>query len=325
MALTHEKWRRWRVVAFAGGVGGAKLAHGLAMCLPPGHLAVIVNTADDFIHYGLHISPDLDTVMYTLGGLANPATGWGMVDESWQALTLLERYGEEPWFRLGDRDLGTHLFRTQALAQGQTLTEVTRRMATSLGITQPILPATDDPIATCLQTKEHGELDFQEYFVKFRWQPTVTGISFKGEACARASESALAAISAADALIICPSNPLLSIEPVLKPHGMREAVERRRAPCVAVSPLIGGKAVKGPADKLMRELGFDPSVEGIARYYGGLIDGLVIDYADRDAVERLRAAVPELSVYLTQAMMETVEDRQQLAGRILNWLSEVNS
>lgn len=319
MALKNNDDSSPHVVALAGGVGGAKLAHGFARILPPGHLTVIVNTGDDFVHHGLNISPDLDTVMYTLGGIANPKTGWGIEGDTLQNFEMLERYGQAPWFRLGDRDLATHLIRTQALKNGQTLTEVTRQLSGVLGIQHTILPATNDPFATVLHTQEYGWLEFQEYFVKFRWQPTVIGISYKGEGEARATDAALDAIANTDLVVICPSNPLLSIEPILRLYGMREAILARRVPCVAVSPLIGGKAVKGPAAKLMGELHLDASAAGIARYYDGLIDGLVIDSADSDAVEELRGVVSALSPFVTQTLMETTEDRERLAGEILKW------
>ncbi|MBI5929703.1 MAG: 2-phospho-L-lactate transferase [Chloroflexi bacterium] len=307
------------VVALAGGVGGAKLAHGLARILPSGHLTVIVNTGDDFAHRGLHISPDLDTVMYTLGEIANPKTGWGLDGDTFQNFEMMEHYGVAPWFRLGDRDLATHFVRTEGLKNGQTLTQVTQQLSKALGIQQSILPATDDSCATVLDTQEYGRLEFQEYFVKFRWQPTVVGISYKGEGEARVTDAALESIAHADLVVICPSNPLLSVEPILRLRGMREAIQARRVPCVALSPLIDGKAVKGPAAKLMGELNLDASVIGIATYYAGLIDGLVIDTADGDAVAELRKVAPALSLYVTQTLMETIEDRERLAGEILKW------
>ncbi len=308
-----------KVVALAGGVGGAKLAHGLARILPPGHLTVIVNTGDDFVHRGLHISPDLDTVMYTLGEIANPITGWGIDGDTFQNFEMLECYGAAPWFRLGDRDLATHFVRTAALNKGQTLTDVTRQLSQALGIQHTILPATDDPFATLVHTQEYGTLEFQEYFVKFRWQPTVVGLSYKGEGEAQATKMALDAIRLADLVVICPSNPLLSVEPILRLGGMREALQARQVPCIAVSPLIGGKAVKGPAAKLMHELNLDASVLGIAAYYAGLIDGLVMDTADSNTVEELTNIAPALSLVVTQTLMETIEDRERLAGEILKW------
>jgi LPPG:FO 2-phospho-L-lactate transferase len=312
-----------KVVAFAGGVGGAKLAHGLAMLLPAGHLTVVVNVGDDFSHYGLHISPDLDTVMYTLAGIANPATGWGLADESWQFLAMLERYGEAPWFRLGDRDLATHILRTHALAQGETLTQITQRFVEQLDISHHILPVTDDRLATVIETVEEGFLNFQHYFVKYRWQPTVIGLNFEGSDRARLTEAVHHALSEADVLVICPSNPLLSIAPILAVQGARQAIEQRRVPCVTVSPLISGKAVKGPTDKLMREMGLLPTTEGIATYYEGLVDVLVIDRDDHHELAPVQARFPDLSIVHTQTLMRTIADRQTLAHRILNYVSEV--
>lgn len=297
------------VVALAGGVGGAKLAHGLARCLPPGHLTVIVNVGDDFTHYGLHISPDLDTVMYTLAEIANPQTGWGLVDESWQMLGMLEKYGEPPWFRLGDRDIATHILRTHLLTQGETLTTIVRKMSQALQIDHTILPATNDHFATMVDTAEHGTLVFQHYFVRHRWQPTVTRIWYDGNATI--TDEAAYVLEKADAIVICPSNPILSIDPILSVGDMRDRLRLRRVPCVAVSPLIHGKAVKGPADKIMRELGVDASNTGIARYYDRLIDALVVDKGD----------APQQGAYLeTNILMLTPADRERLAREILQFL-----
>ncbi len=319
MAMSAEAWKKWKVVALAGGVGGAKLAHGLAEVLPAGQLTVIVNVADDFVHYGLHISPDIDTVMYTLADLANPATGWGLVNETWQCFETLERYGEAMWFRLGDRDLATHMLRTQALASGQSLTTITRHLRTQLGVEHEILPATNERLATLVHTQEKGILPFQEYFVKYRWQPTVTRLEFDGSDTARITCEVRDALVAADVIIICPSNPLLSIAPILAISGIREALETRRIPCVAVSPLVGGKAIKGPADKLMGEMGLEVSNTGVARYYNGLIDWLVID--KQDDAEQVIGKVPGMSIFQTQTVMQTVADRQWLAHQILNHMN----
>lgn len=316
-------WQDKQIVALAGGVGGAKFAHGLAKLLPAGNLTVIVNTGDDFVHYGLNVSPDLDTVMYTLAGLANPVTGWGIVDESWQMAEMMKTYGEAVWFNLGDRDLATHLIRTHALHNGKTLTDVTKRLSSALGIHNHILPATDDTIATVVETKELGTLNFQEYFVKHRWQPTVTSITFKGEGTARTTSSVMTALNEADMMFICPSNPILSIEPLLKPAGLRARIESRQIPCVAISPLIGGKAVKGPTDKLMKELDLPATQTGIAQYYEGLIDGLVVDTSDAHENDAVQEAFNELSIFTTETLMQTEEDRAALAERVLNRTREV--
>lgn len=321
--MTDRKdWHNWRVVALAGGVGGAKLAHGLAQILPDGHLTVIVNTADDFWLYGLRICPDLDTVMYTLAGIANPATGWGIANDTWQMLLMLDAYGEKAWFRLGDRDLATHLLRTQALAQSESLTAISQRLAGALGIKQNILPVTDEVIATVVQTEECGELDFQEYFVKYRWQPRAKAVRFVGCLDAHPTAAVCAALSGADVVIFCPSNPVLSIAPMLEIPGLRQALSERNFRCIAVSPLIGGKAIRGPADKLMGELGLESSNTGVARYYHGLIDGLVIDTGDGRDQAAFATEFPALKLLLTPTLMQSVDDRKQVAARILDWLAE---
>ncbi len=310
MVLTHAP----RVVALAGGVGGAKLVFGLAQVLPPDHLTVVGNVADDFELYGLHISPDLDTVMYTLAGVANPETGWGLAGDSGQMLDMLARYGEETWFRLGDRDVATHLLRTHWLAAGLSLTEVTARLAAALGVRQRLLPVTDDPLATIVDTVEQGPLAFQDYFVRWRWQPTVRRVWFRGAQDARISGAVAQAVSAAEVIVICPSNPVLSVAPILAAGGMSDVLRGRRGVCVAVSPFIGGQAIKGPAAKLMPELGLDVSATGVVRYYQGLVDGLVIDSAD--AAQAAGMGVPAL---VTGTLMKTDADKARLAREVLEW------
>ncbi|MCI0711993.1 MAG: 2-phospho-L-lactate transferase [Chloroflexi bacterium] len=316
-------WKNKKIVALAGGVGGAKFAHGLAKLLPAGNLTVIVNTGDDFVHYGLNISPDLDTVMYTLAGYANPVTGWGILNETWHMAEMMKIYDEPIWFNLGDHDLATHLIRTHGLRNGETLTAITRRLSSALGIQHHILPASDDTLATIVETKESGTLNFQEYFVKYRWQPTVTSITFKGEDTAQTTSAVMTALNEADMIVICPSNPMLSIEPLLKPAGLRARIESRQIPCVAISPLIGGKAVKGPADKLMTELDLPATQTSIARYYAGLIDGLVVDTTDAHEGDAVREAFPEMSILATETLMKNEEDRAVLAESVLNWTREV--
>ena len=296
------------VVALAGGVGGAKFADGLAQCLPPGTLTVIVNTGDDFRHYGLTICPDLDTVTYTLGGVANVVNGWGLADDSQQMLGMMRRYGDEAWFGLGDKDIATHLLRTQWLAGGQSLTEVTQRLAAGLGIRSTILPMSDSPAPTLIDTVEYGVLPFQEYFVRYRWQPTVRHVII--DHAARPTVAALSALDKADLVVICPSNPLLSIEPLLK-IGYRDALARRTVPCVAISPLIGGEAIKGPAAKLMTELGLEANANGIAAYYGNLIDGLLIQHGDVVQTSAGQRIIP------ADIIMRSVPDRARLAQELL--------
>jgi LPPG:FO 2-phospho-L-lactate transferase len=307
-----------RVVALAGGVGGAKLVYGLSKILAPELLIVIGNVGDDFELYGLHISPDLDTVMYTLAEVANPDTGWGLAGDTWQMLDMLRVYGDDAWFRLGDRDLATHVLRTQWLRQGLSLTAVTARLAGALGVVHPLLPVTDDPLATIVDTEELGTLAFQEYFVRHRWQPTVQRVRFRGAEQARITEPAAAALREADVIVVCPSNPVLSIEPILAVPGVRETLRHRRGPCVAISPFIGGKAVKGPAGKLMQEMGLNISPRGLIDYYGEMLDGLVVDVSDREQSEKL-----EKSVLVTQTLMQSAEDKTRLAGEVLDWIGSV--
>jgi len=300
-------------VALAGGVGGAKLAHGLAQVLSPELLTVVVNTGDDFTRYGLAISPDLDTVMYTLSGLADPVNGWGLAGDTRQMIGMLANYGDDAWFGLGDKDVATHLLRTQRLASGQTLSQITAGFASALGIQACLLPMSDDRVSTMIETADLGTLAFQEYFVRHRWQPVVTKLRYDGAERATPAPGLLDIIDHARAIVICPSNPMLSIEPILQVPGIRVALERRHVPCVAVSPIIAGQAVKGPAAKLMGELGLDASVTGVAAYYGNLIDGLVVDTVDRDVKIEQRLLV-------TNTWMKTIEDRVRLAGEILDWI-----
>lgn len=302
------------VVVLVGGVGGAKLAYGLAQVLPPEELTVIVNTADDFWHYSLRICPDLDTITYTLSGLADKVNGWGVSDDTTQVLDGLKRYGEDIWFRLGDQDIATHLLRTTWLREGITLTEVTARLTKKLGIPQTILPMTDDPVATMVNTVEYGELEFQTYFVRHRWQPTVNSLRLMGIDAAKITEPVREAINRADVILIGPSNPWLSIEPILAVPGMRVLIEGRDIPRVAVTPIVGGKAIKGPAAKLMAELGYDPSVESVVQYYGEIINGFVYDQTDAE----LQVSLPH--VLSCETIMNSDEDKILLAQTMLDWI-----
>ena len=268
-----------KVVALAGGVGGAKLAAGLEAALPPGELSAVVNTADDFELWGLRISPDLDTVMYTLAGLANPETGWGVADESFAALAMISAYGEDTWFKLGDRDLATHILRTQRLRAGARLTEVTAGLAAALGVRTALLPMCDEPVSTVLKTPE-GLLDFQEYFVRRGQRDEVLGVKLRGIEEARVPAEVAGVIDEAEAIIFCPSNPVVSIGPILAVPGMRALLASSPAPKVAVSPIVGGRALKGPADKMLRSLGHEVSATGVARIYEGILDGFVLDRVD---------------------------------------------
>ena len=304
------------VCALAGGVGGAKLAGGLQDVLPPGELSLVVNTADDFDLWGLHICPDLDTVMYTLAGISNPETGWGIVDESFETLNMLERYGEETWFRLGDRDLATHIHITSRMHSGETLTEVTAGLCAVLGVDSAVLPMSDDPVFTVLETAE-GRLEFQEYFVRRGQRDEVLAIELRGIQDARPTERVLAAIRGADAIVLCPSNPVVSVGPILALPGMTEALASSSAPKVAVSPIVGGRALKGPADRMLASLGYEVSAAGVARMYAGLVGGMVIDRTDEE--ERAGIGALGMRVLVTQSVMRDAEDRARLASETLEF------
>lgn len=286
------------ILTLAGGVGGAKLADGLARTLAPEELAIAVNTGDDFEHLGLHVSPDLDTVMYTLAGIANPATGWGQAGETWSFMDALEKLGGPTWFRLGDRDLATHVERTRRLAAGESLSSVTRMLCERLGLRTTLLPMSDASVRTRVRTDE-GWLDFQEYFVREQCRPALREVRYDGAQSARPSAGLAAALDSPDleGIVICPSNPYLSVSPILALPGVRDSMRGSRA-VVAVSPIVGGEAIKGPAAKIMKELNTEVSALGIARWYAGLVSTLVIDRADEalaPAIEALgmRAAVRE--------------------------------
>jgi LPPG:FO 2-phospho-L-lactate transferase len=269
------------IVALAGGVGGARLAAGLAKLLPPAELTIVVNTGDDFEHLGLAISPDLDTVMYTLAGVHNPATGWGQRDETWHFMEALEKLGGDTWFRLGDRDLAVHVQRTQSLSRGETLSATTAMLSHRFGVKHSIVPMSDTPVRTFIATDE-GELAFQHYFVRRRCEPAIQGFRFAGSETARAPASMqrLCQGAGVDAVIVCPSNPYVSIGPILAVKEIRNWLERRTFPVVAISPIVGGQAIKGPAAKMMRELGVEPTPTELAKHYGDLVDGWVIDVQD---------------------------------------------
>ncbi|MXW00395.1 MAG: 2-phospho-L-lactate transferase [Holophagales bacterium] len=301
-------------VALSGGVGGAKLALGLSRVLPGDSLTVVCNTADDFDHLGLRVCPDLDTVMYTLGGISNRDTGWGQAHETWSFLEALSHLGGETWFRLGDRDLATHVERTRRLRAGETLTEVTAALCGALGIAARVLPMSDDPLHTVVLT-ETGELSFQHYFVRDACAPTVSGFRFEGIATARPSPAFLAALEdhTTAAILVCPSNPFVSVDPVLALDGVEAALRRTKAPVVAVSPIVGGAAIKGPAAKMMAELGMPVTAVGVARHYRerDLLDGFVIDDADTgQAAEIEDLGLPTL---VTGTVMKTLADRERLA------------
>ncbi len=302
------------VIALAGGVGGAKLAAGLQATLPPGALTVIVNTGDDFEHWGLTICPDIDTVLYGLAGVNNPQTGWGRAGETWGVLTETERLGGEAWFRLGDKDLALHLLRNRWLNEGATLTETADRLRRALAVPSRILPMCNQPVRTLVHTDE-GDLPFQDYFVRRRCEPTFRGLTFVGVDKATLSPEVSESLRAAAQIIICPSNPYLSVDPILSVPGLREMIEASAAPVVAVSPIVGGRALKGPAAKMMREMGHINHLPlTIVEHYAGLLDGFILDQQDR--AEQSRLPLPSLA---TDTIMTGLPSKQRLAAEVLQF------
>ena len=306
-----------KIVALAGGVGGAKLAHGLAQILKPEDLTIIVNTGDDFEHYGLYICPDLDTVCYTLAGLANPETGWGRMDETWNAIENASTLGGLDWFKLGDKDLGTHLERTRRLKAGDSLSQITRDFCKAWGIEHIVLPMSDQPVRTIVETDE-GELAFQEYFVHRRCEPKVKGFRFEGADEAESVSGAKEAIQSADAVVICPSNPWVSVDPILAVFSPLLSGEGLGVRSVAVSPIIGGETVKGPAAKMYRELGIEPSALAVANHYRGVTTHFVMDNVDSQLIESVRGL--NMQTLVTNTLMKSHEDRKQLALAILQFI-----
>ncbi len=306
------------ILALAGGVGGAKLAAGLARVLGR-ELTVVVNTGDDFEHLGLHICPDLDTVMYTLAGLNNRETGWGLAGETWSFMSMMERLGGETWFRLGDHDLAVHVERTRRMASGERLSSITASLCERLGIASRILPMSDDPVRTLVQS-DQGELGFQHYFVRLRCEPVLKSLRFEGAERAAPSALLLSALEepGLQGIVFCPSNPYLSIAPILALPGIEQRLRHRRVPAVAVSPIIAGQALKGPAAKIMRELGRTPDALEVARGYRGLIDGFVLDEQDAALAPRLE---PQMRSLVTPTIMRDTDQAELLARRVLEFLS----
>lgn len=310
------------VLALSGGVGGAKLALGLASVLPAEQLAIVVNTGDDFEHLGLHISPDIDTLLYTLAGINNPETGWGRANESWSFMSALGELGAETWFRLGDRDLALNVYRTQGLRSGRTLSEVTADLAGRLGLSVAIAPMSDDPVRTLVDT-DAGLLEFQEYFVRRQCKPAVSGILFKGSQNARPSPEFAQLLHSSQliAVIICPSNPYLSIDPMLSVPGVRDALIHCAAPVIAVSPIVQGMAIKGPTAKIMGELGIPVAASAVAEHYGELLDGFVLDSSDTQFANSI--ANVDLTVEVTNTVMQTLDDRMSLARDVLEFAARL--
>jgi LPPG:FO 2-phospho-L-lactate transferase len=304
-----------KVTLLAGGTGGAKLAHGLAQVLPPGDLSVIVNVADDTERFGLLVCPDIDTILYTLAGLADREQGWGVAGDTYTALPLLERYGEEAWFRIGDADLATHVHRAHLMADGASLTDATAAMAAALGVTSHLIPATDDRLRTKVQT-DAGQIDFQDYFVRRRQADAVRGVRLEGAETARPAAAALAALAGAELVVIGPSNPIVSIGPILAIPGMREAVRAARAPRIGVSGIIAGKALRGPADRMLVSLGHESSARGVARLYAGLLNRFVVDTADATLAPAISDELG-IPVSVLPTVMSSDEERAALARELV--------
>jgi LPPG:FO 2-phospho-L-lactate transferase len=303
-----------KIVALAGGVGAAKLLRGLVKVVSPQNLVIIGNIGDDVELYGLHISPDLDIVMYTLAGIVDEAKGWGIAGDTFHCLEMLERLGFETWFKLGDRDLAIHIIRTKMLREGYTLSQITAKLCKMLGVNVSLIPASDDPVRTKIQS---GQLilDFQEYFVKRKAMDVVTNVFYEGAEKARPAPGVVEAIGEAERIIICPSNPILSIAPILSIPAIRKALEDSKVPVIGVSPIIGGKAIKGPADRIMTSMGFEASAYGVAKFYGSLLKHFIIDKVDLEHRERIQEI--GIKVTVTNILMKSIEDAVNLAKVVI--------
>jgi LPPG:FO 2-phospho-L-lactate transferase len=287
--------------------------------VPHEHITAIINTADDLELHSLYICPDIDTTMYTLAGISNPVTGWGIKEETFNVLTMLEKFGRETWFKLGDKDIATHLFRKELLDSGKSLTEVTQKIAGALRVRVRLLPMSDDPVRTIVETPE-GELPFQDYFVRRGWQDKINGIRFDGSEDAKISPQVEKAIRQADLIIICPSNPIVSISPILSLSGVKDLLKDSKSVCAAVSPIVKGRAVSGPAGKLMEGVGLEVSALGVARFYSEFVDGFVIDRADRDELVPIKKI--GIKVLATNIIMANSEQKIALAKEVLDFTKD---
>ena len=304
-----------KILAITGGVGGAKLALGLSKILTPDELLFLVNTGDDFQHLGLEISPDLDSLLYALSGKNNPELGWGRANETWACISELEELGADSWFRLGDRDLALHLVRTQMLNQGATLQNVADRLSESLGIDHRIAPMSNDKISTTVNTP-NGKLAFQEYFVREQCEPAVIDFDFEGIENSKPNPVVMSWLDECDGIIICPSNPYVSVDTILSVPKYRDAFQSK--PVIAVSPIVGGLAIKGPAAKMMTELGVPPTPIAVAKHYGSLLSGFVLDQTDHEQAKDI--PIPSI---VTQTIMLTLQDRIALAEQCVRFLEEM--
>jgi len=302
------------VVALAGGVGAAKLLRGIVKVTPPKNLFIIGNVGDDIELYGLHISPDLDIIMYTLAGVVDETKGWGIANDTFNCLEMLGRLGFETWFRLGDKDLATHIIRTKMLREGMTLSQATAKLCKMFGVEANLIPMSDDPVRTKIRSG-NMLLEFQEYFVKRGTMDTVTGVIFEGAEKAEPAPGVIEAIEGAERIIICPSNPILSIAPILAIKAIKKALENAKAPIVGISPIVGGKALKGPADKVMASMGYKPSAYGVAKFYGKLLKHFIIDEADKEQKKRIEKL--GIKVTVTNTIMKSLEDSIRLAKIVM--------
>ena len=318
--MSSNSTQKAPLLAITGGVGGAKLALGLAQLLDEQNLVFAVNTGDDFEHLGLHISPDIDTLTYTLAQKSNTELGWGRQGETWQFIDALNELGGESWFRLGDKDMALHIHRRFLLSQGASLTAATAKISSAMGIAHSILPMSDDPVRTVVHTRSGEALPFQHYFVRDRCEPEVTGFEFSGINHAAPNPLLLGALENCDGIIICPSNPYVSVDPLLNLPGMRAAIKASSAPVVAVSPIVSGIALKGPAAKMMSELNVPNTAASVASHYGDLLAGFVLDEQDAELASNI--SIPTLA---TQSIMRTLEDRVQLAKSVLEFISALPS
>ena len=308
-----------KITALAGGVGGAKLVDGLAQCLSANDLNVIVNTGDDFNHFGLHISPDIDTVCYTLAGISNKKTGWGRENETWTVFNSIKALGGPKWFKLGDKDLATHLERTRQLHEGRKLSETMNYFCRKWGIEVNVMPMTNDAVMTIVQTQDGKEMNFQDYFVKYKFQPPVKGFIFKGIAKARPAPGVIDSIQKADVIIICPSNPWVSIDPILSIRSIRGALKSK--PVIALSPIIGHKALKGPAAKMFKEIGEAPSASTVAKHYRDLICGFILHKTDFNEIVQIE----QWGIIATalDIIMSDMIQRKRLAQEVLEFCNQL--
>ena len=318
--MKSEKFSNRTVTVLSGGVGGAKLVLGIAQWIPGGHLNVVVNTADDAVFHGLHVSPDLDTTLYTLAGIVNPQTGWGIGRDTFHALSMLEQYGEETWFRLGDLDLGTHILRTKLLNEGRKLTEITSRLSKQLGVRTRVLPMTDQRVQTLIKLGNRW-VPFQDYFVLKRWKDPVSEIRFKGIQEAKPTAEVIEALNKANLIVLAPSNPVVSILPILSLRGFKDRLKKTKALKVAVSPFVENRAYSGPARELMEVVGYQGSSSGLAAFYRGLINLLVIDTRDAGLREKIESL--GINVIVTNTTMRTARDKVRLAREILEASAEM--